>query len=56
MSKRTQQPIVPPPTDEATELATLRRVNAELLQKSANRKAKIPEPDNSLARLISDHD
>jgi hypothetical protein len=38
MSEATQQPIEP--TDE---LATLRRVNAELLAKSATRKAKIAE-------------
>jgi hypothetical protein len=38
MSESTQQPVEP-----TEELATLRRVNAELLAKSATRKAKIAE-------------
>ncbi len=42
MSEPTQQPIEPTPNPNA-ELETLRRVNAELLAKSATRKAKIVE-------------
>lgn len=46
MSESTQQPIEP--TDE---LATLRRVNAELLAKSATRKVKIAELEAAAVTL-----
>ncbi|HEV2136982.1 MAG TPA: hypothetical protein VGR47_22380 [Terracidiphilus sp.] len=48
------EPVVPTvqPTD-ATELETLRRVNADLLQKSATRKARIAELEASIGTLTA---
>jgi hypothetical protein len=45
------EPIVPKSADDAAELATLRRVNAELLAKSASRKAKVSELEVTVADL-----
>jgi hypothetical protein len=50
MSEPTQQPIAAIP-DMQTELETLRRVNAELLAKSATRKAKIAELEVAASAL-----
>jgi hypothetical protein len=41
------------PTPEALELATLRKVNADLLQKSATRKARIAELEANAAALTA---
>ena len=48
------EPIIEPAiVDEATELATLRRVNQELLTKSATRKARVTELEASVTALQS---
>jgi hypothetical protein len=48
------EPVVPPtPSIDAAELETLRRVNADLLQKSATRKARIVELEASAATLTA---
>src|SRR5271166_5725063 len=45
--------VVNAPNGEANELETLRRVNAELMQKSATRKARIQELEASAATLTA---
>jgi hypothetical protein len=45
------EPITATPEEMATELETLRRVNAELLTKSANRKARVTELESTVTEL-----
>jgi hypothetical protein len=45
------EPTTPTLTDPTTELATLRRVNAELVAKSATRKARVTELEASMIEL-----
>lgn len=48
------EPVVPPvQSTDATEIDILRRVNADLLQKSATRKARIQELETSVGTLIA---
>jgi hypothetical protein len=51
MAEPTQQPIEPSP--EALEVATLRKTNADLLQKSATRKSRILELEASVGTLTA---